>query len=300
MAGISVICPQCGKNVTVPPQSVPKAEQLYQFLKQKRTEAKSVPNPITGNPPAVPLDPSNLEETFGNIGENELSRWLDEFWTTVSTDGDFNGEYPESAVNGTVPDADIAATLVRYQQFIVLYKILLGVVFLVGIALGLFAHALYVRHEIAASTAKLAHTQKNVVIGNLYYLDVNGERLPDADAVVIFLPMDRLPPFKFASSGLRPADRLEGDNVQQIEEFGGRCLRTGADGSFEFPYQKDRRYFVLMISAHVERENSEIDLASLRTLKKYFRNPVELLDQFCFHYEELQTSQETINFPHTF
>ncbi len=63
--------------------------------------------------------------------------------------------------------------------------------------------------------------------------------------------------------------------------------RTGAMGEFFLPLRKSGRFWVLMISSHAKRDEAEpIDNNTLVELRRFFRNPAELIGEYCFALEE--------------
>ncbi|MDR1963435.1 MAG: hypothetical protein LBQ50_06625 [Planctomycetaceae bacterium] len=325
-AGQTVVCPQCGERLTVPAQSVAQAEMLYQFLKRKRitektekaektaeriakkTRTTSLQQQPAGLP--VPVQERGNAETdeepnfsLEELDHEDVDRWIKEFWTTqpkgneIVTDQPFTAEPAESA--RSIPEnREIEAMTFRQHQTWLLFRTWLFIVFLLGFVGG-FSICLFVTDfrkgdSESNGSARAVPSSENLVTGKLFYRGIDGERIPDADAVVLFLPLDRIPTFPISGVGLRPGDShllSTGDSVQQIEEMGGMFQRTNADGTFSFQYKNKGRYLALMISSHSKRSDSEPDTATLRELQRFFRNPKELLDNYRFNREEYELEQ---------
>lgn len=105
MAGRVVVCPQCGTRLAVPLQSDPTAEAVYKAQRERRAAEKAagIPSQPSHQGPLPGLftspTPSKPGEHPGDIGKNhghsatpaetpetdeELDRWIDDFWKTPS------------------------------------------------------------------------------------------------------------------------------------------------------------------------------------------------------------------------
>ncbi|MDR2116350.1 MAG: hypothetical protein LBP87_08210 [Planctomycetaceae bacterium] len=330
-AGQIVVCPQCGERLTVPAQSVAQAETLYQFLKQKRLAEKNVKT--TGNLPLqqstqqsaklsaqqsvqqsakLPLSKTVPEKKYEEIDEEpnfsleeldteDVDRWIKEFWTTQSKENNVVTEQPHTAKPVSPPantNNETAAMAIRQHETWLLFRTWLIIVFLFGLVGG-FSLCLFinsVRKNISENnnSAKPVLSEENVVTGKLYYRGFDGERIPDADAVVMLLPLDRIPTFPISGSGLRPDDNhhpATEDSIQQIKEIGGMFQRTDADGLFSIQYENKGRYLILMISSHTKRSDAVPDAVTIRELKRFFRNPQELLSDYSSSHDEYELDQ---------
>jgi DNA-directed RNA polymerase subunit M/transcription elongation factor TFIIS len=266
-AGQLVVCPQCGERLTVPAQSVAQAETLYQFLKQKRLAEKngkkvdlqSLPKSIDSSLPVreriqdqvqVPLQENRNRETDeeqnGSLEEcdpEEMDRWIKEFWTTQPNENKTATEnisvsvsVPPAPTQSVAENRETAAITIRQHETWLLFRTWLFIVFLFGLVggFGLCSFFTGFRKNISEidGSAKPVLSSENFVAGKLYYRGFDGERIPDADAVVLLLPLNRIPTFPISGVGLRPEDNhlsSAEDSVQQIKEIGGAFQRTGAD-----------------------------------------------------------------------
>jgi hypothetical protein len=324
-AGQLVVCPQCGERLTVPTQSVAQAETLYLFLKQKRLAEKNSKNadlPSSQKTTDLPIpvrkqiqeqvQETKIEDTDEELNSSleefdseNMDHWLKEFWTTQPNENKTaTNNIPISVSVQPTPIQPVAenhetvAITVRQHETWLLFRTWLFIVFLFGLVGGFSICSFFAdfRKNIAEidGSAKSVLSSENFVAGKLYYRGFDGERIPDADAVVLFLPLDRIPTFPISGVGLRPTDHhfssVE-DNAQQIKEIGGVFQRTGADGTFLIQYENKGRYLVLMISAHSKRSDSEPDTTTIRELKRFFRNPKELLGDYHFSHEEYEFDQ---------
>lgn len=318
MFGRTVACPQCGGQIKVPFESDPKAEELYRFMKTRRAEERVTPQssdsarestdkasgrkdlPAKPRPskaaspgavPAgktVPAGGSELRE-IERLDTEEIDHWIEEFWATIPEDEAGRGEMPVPT-RPVMPDRPDRSTdpmdrHVSRSAFLVI----LSVALFLGFSAGLVAHYLFsgVRAETRDKERPVA--QKILVSGKLFYRNVLGKRTPDADAVVLLLPQTRAPAFPVSTKGLRPNDEHfdpNGENVAKIEEFGGVFRRTGADGSFSASLPDQGRYLVLLISSHEKRDDAELELETEEELRRFFRQPAELIGDYCYYLEE--------------
>lgn len=298
MFGRIVVCPQCGQRIEVPFESDPNAESLYRFMKQKRAEEKAARSEDT---------PTVDRTDFEDLEPDEVDRWIDEFWATVPENGDVSRDripHPHRPPGGPGSVAEsVELTLGAFAtgKTWFHFNVLLVIVFLLGVCGGFLFHYVLVgfpEREQPRAAAELPLA----VEGRLQYRTPEGDRIPDADAVVLLLPLDRIPALTVSGSGLRPDDKgaEPGAAAQVIEEWGGVFRRTGVDGSFGFSLPLEGRYLVLAISSHARREVLESDPATLQQLSRFFRDPLELLEEYCFVCEEYDFVRGTTILRYTF
>jgi hypothetical protein len=322
-AGQMVVCPQCGERLTVPSQSVAQAETLYQFLKQKRLAEKNAPkthSPSLQQAAKLPLQTIVQEKKNEEIDEEpnfsleelnteDVDRWIKEFWTTQSNENNIiTKPYTTEPVAQPIPAShENTAVTIRHHETWLLFRTWLFIVFLFGVVGGFGICSFFnsFRKDISGnnSVAKPVLSAEHIITGKLYYRGFDGERIPDADAVIMLLPLDRPPTFPISGNGLRPDDNqhlLTEDSVQQIKEIGGVFQRTDADGTFSIHYETTGRYLILMISSHAKRSDSAPDTTTIRDLKRFFRNPQELLGDYSFSQDEYELDQGIYVIRHIF
>jgi hypothetical protein len=332
-AGQLVVCPQCDERLTVPTQSVAQADTLYQFLKQKRLAEKNGKKSDIQTLPKIAQKSADSrlpvrervrvqenangeieEEANGSLEEidsGDMDRWIKEFWTIQSNENKIATEnirnlvsvlpipVQQEPIQPVAENRETAAITIRQHETWLLFRTWLFIVFLFGLVGGFGICSFFTdfRKNISKinGSATSVLTSENFVSGKLYYRGFDGERIPDADAVVLLLPLDRIPTFPFSGVGLRPDDNhlsSTEDSVQQIKEIGGVFQRTDADGTFLIQYKNKGRYLILMISAHSKRSDAEApDAATIRELKRFFRNPKEILSNYHFSHEEYEFDQ---------
>jgi len=307
--GSVVDCPRCHKPVVVPPQSVPQAEQLYQILKNKRSESPDTHTdpivlPVPNNTLSEPTMPESAWNELGdNVDEADLNQWIDELWTAHPA----NRQESDPTQYSTLPlipnpisGEEIALSTLqkRYNLTVTLLYVSSAVALFIGILFGILIHAFFVPSTRPHSFPVIEGTGANEVTGTLFYRNENGDRWADVDAAIIFLPMDRPTVQLFSPQGLRPEDKIDDDTVQLIQERGGMYARADASGSFTLPYQAGTRYFVVLISAHQMR-TGEIKPSILQELRRYFRNP-ELFGENCLSTDEYEWFGGKHSLRHTF
>jgi len=293
MFGRIVVCPQCGKRIEVPFESDPKAEALYYFMKQQRAGEKATEQAVRKGPLTEP---------------DEFDRWIDEFWMSVPDHHIEGNAVPPPWKPAESEQAQSALAPLWNRQTRWLFRLLLVVVFLLGCFGGFILHFLFVSgraggRETSAVPETATSSQNIRVEGELSYRNSEGARMPDADAVVLFLPLDRIPAIPISSHGLVPNDVRfdpDGEASQQIKELGGVFQRTGADGSFAFPLRDEGRYLALTISSHLHRDEQGLSPATIRDLQRFFRDPHELLGDYCYAREEYDVKPGTYLIRQTF
>ncbi|MDR2705285.1 MAG: hypothetical protein LBC02_05870 [Planctomycetaceae bacterium] len=287
------------QNSTDSPLPVPVQKQIQKQIPEQIQEQVQVQENRNGETDEEPN--GSLEE----VDPEDMDRWIKEFWTTQPNENKTvteNIPAPTSVqpipVQPVAENHEAAALTIRQQETWFLFRTWLFIVFLFGLVggFGLCSFFTDIRKNISAfnGSAKPVLSSDNFVTGKLYYRGFDGERIPDADAVVILLPLDRIPTFPISGVGLRPSDNQFSsteDSVQQIKEIGGVFQRTDADGTFLIQYENKGRYLLLMISAHSKRSDAEPDSTTIRELKRFFRNSKELLGDYHFSCEEYEFDQ---------
>ncbi len=257
---------------------------------------------VDGPRPEYPADTNDSMDELEDLEPDEVDGWIEEFWATVpETEGLSNR--PRTLRNAAANDsehgeneqAEMASSVSRYQQTVLLFRVWLMVVFLIGLVAGIYLHSVYadwrLRHKENASHAGTEHADATITVsGNLYHRDFDGRPTADADAVVIVLPQKSVPKIPITVDGLRPNDELfdpNGDSVQQIIEIGGAFQRTGTGGEFSLPLKKSGKYLVMMVSSHAKRDEAKpTDPTVIRELRVFFRNPTELIGEYRYALEE--------------
>ncbi|MCL2004673.1 MAG: hypothetical protein FWG73_00775 [Planctomycetaceae bacterium] len=290
--GSAVDCPKCKKSLVVPPQSSPQAEQLYQMLKNRRLEETAAP-PAEDAAQSEPNAPeSALDELCTNFDEAYLNQWITELWSkSLEPFPPLPPDLPQTAPPDAVPEpilGEIAliALKKRYKLVVTLLYVSATLAFFIGIGFGIFIRGLYVPSAHPVHWAE-SGSGVNEVSGTLHYVNENGERRADVDAVIIALPMERPLGLLLSSEGLRPDDLVNNDTVQLIQELGGMYARADATGSFSLPYREGERYHVIRISAYRMPSGGAFSPSEQQVLRRYFHDS-ELFEGYTIRIEEFQ------------
>ncbi len=345
MLGKSVVCPDCGNRIEVPFESDPRAETLYLRMKQRTSGTTSTPSESsTVSTPSIQQTspkpqsrsdlpkPSSASPTsptltdLSQIGSGQVDVWLESLWADIPDSGvveDVQRYHDPStrrtnkiSEEETPPDrSNVDRTmpvLGSDSAWLPLAAAFLLVVFLVGVSCGFVLRPLIAPDRATAgnsgASGESGAGRNAAVNGKLSFETPEEKSMPDADAVVIFLPTARSPVVPLSGRGLRPQDGGETetadmlDSTQQIEELGGKCLRTDVDGKFSLTVDADGRYLGILISSHAIRPtdakwNAETD----RNLRRFFREPADLLGNYRFLCEEYELKKgETLSVQYNF
>jgi hypothetical protein len=300
MAGRTVRCPQCGKPIVVPRSTEQQAQELYQ-TQVATAKSRVVPPPLpnaAGQPMAA--KPSKTADT-----ESNLDDWIDQFWTSIPEEE--STVKPPLAPPFPSPQnvSESATNALRQKQTLVLFRIWLAIIFIIGFVFGFAFRSFFLgktnnTQDPSGVTVNSAPAlTDSVITGKLYYRGVGREKLPDADAVILFIPKDKTPAVSMSVKGLRPDDNAGagGEGVQQIEEMQGLFCRAGANGEFSIPYKRSGKYLAIFISAQLTRpdESEGLDRETLKTLKLYFKRPQDLVGNYTYISEEYEFTSGTYN-----
>ena len=313
--GSVVNCPRCQKSAVVPLHTDMRAEQLYQMLKSKRAaEAATAPpvnNALSINNTALVDDAvsepnapeSAWDDLGGNVDDAELNKWIEELWmkSSVGQSVPNTDKFTELSAPVSASAADEIALFTlqkRYKYTLILLYVSATIAFCVGLLFGMAIRGFYVQTTHPIHTAENG-MGTNVIAGTIFFTNENGERRADVDAVIICLPMDRMPSPLFPSEGLRPEDIVNNNTVQLIHELGGMYGRADANGAFTLPYREGVRYLVIKISAHRSQPGGVLPPSILQELRRYFRDP-DLFGRNSVHTDEVVWSGGRYNLRHVF
>ena len=330
MLGKSVACPDCGNRIEVPFESDPRAESLYLRMKHRsfgqtppapQSSAQSEPSiqqsspkpKSRPSPPGQAQPPSSPEVSRAAI--EQVDEWIEKLWADIPDSGaalEPRTPLPATDVDKKVKtspatDSVLIRTLWNDPNALRLAAALLAIVFLVGVGSGFALRTLVVSGR--SDGSPLPSPGKAIAVtGKLSFETPDEKPLPDADAVVIFLPIERIPIAPLNGSGLWLQDGTESAEnepsviVQQIEELGGKCLRADAEGKFSFSVDAAGRYLGILISSHAVRSaETKWSAETDRNLRRFFREPAELFGNYRFRCEEYDLRKgETLSVQYNF
>ena len=238
---------------------------------------------------------SAWDELGGNVDEAELNRWIDALWEREPAAMSSVRETTTLTNTAVITnDISLIALEKRYKLALTLLWVSASIAFLLGLITGIVIRGLYVPTYPLPMAGEYASA--NEITGTILYPNENGERRPDVDAVIIFLPKDRIPSPLFESQGIRPGDELNNDTVQLIRELGGMYDRTDANGAFRLQYQEGVRYIVIMMSANLVQEENVVQPKIRQELVRYFRDP-DMFGKHSLSVEEFTGTGGTVQFP---
>lgn len=169
---------------------------------------------------------------------------------------------------------------------------------LAGVATAAFVAGLLIGRQPAADVARTspaaaAPTRLIELAGQLTYKSPAGE-VPDKDAAVIVMPMDKLPPRPLAPIDLipqRPAPKDDHAIVKAIRDLGGEYARSSDTGQF-FLYLPPGKYHVWLLSHSTERPPGIMPRPedALET-GKYFHPPDVLFGKQKYRFSTLELQQ---------
>ena len=329
MLGQSVVCPDCERRIEVPFESDPRAEAMYQRMKQRKTNptapkseqsapSEQLPQQSSPTPQTQPDLSKPIRTTALSIPElspdeaEQIDEWIDRLWTDVP-DASVLSEtrhyrvpfQDENGARKVVPVPPIDSPLKRTLGGDPVLRMLLIVVFLLGIGSGFTLRSLV---GFSRNVADNSGSKGIAVQGKLTFETPDEKPMPDTDAVVIFLPIKSNVLFPINGRGLRPPDGAETsdeerfDAVQQIEELGGQYVRADTEGKFAFPLNASGRYLGILISSHAVRPpevrwNAETE----QSLRRFFREPSDLVGNYRFLCDEYELNAgETLSVQYNF
>lgn len=119
----------------------------------------------------------------------------------------------------------------------------------------------------------------------------DGRERPDSGAVIILLPKDARPAEKLPADGLRPGEPKPSDlhpSVAAIRRWGGDYVRSDASGRFHLRAPHGGEFFLLVISAHADRNGKRPELEHLAQIGRFFLPAVDLLGERAYEWRTIR------------
>jgi hypothetical protein len=141
-----------------------------------------------------------------------------------------------------------------------------------------------------------------VVDGRIELVDAVGDRTGDLDAIVIALPVDRVPRQRLTAIGLGAIDPTpDPDNktLQSLIEAGGAYDRTRDDGGYSLVLPHAGDYRIVVISGNVDRPKGQgINPGARAELGRFFDDPDWLIGnrKYLTRVEECKGPVTTLSF----
>jgi hypothetical protein len=194
----------------------------------------------------------------------------------------YEDEEDEPRVEGTMLPFDPAkVTLPR--SLLYMQGVLLGVVALVGFALGILVGA-------GTSSVTVVDEPVPCVISGRIALRTQGDNtLEDHGAVAMVFPQGARPEAKLEILGLRPRDPEPPQDhpvVLAIRNLGGDYARADQDGAFRLHLPDRGKYFLLIISANRRNSDPEIPRPILAQIGRFFQLAPDLFAGYDYRWQE--------------
>jgi hypothetical protein len=244
-AGAVVLCPACKNKVVVPippkPGETPSGEPA--LAAQQPAEIGQAATAMVADEAAPDVIASEEDDSGIPFPEFTVYDYETEF---IYETGD-EDEGPRETV-----DFDLVAVprWVLYAQ-----GVLLGVVALLGFAFGVIMGSAAPRlKETAQQSGPLT------ISGEVAYNAGDNLPTPDSGAAVLLVPEDARPEQKAAVSSFLPGGALVDASdpaVLSLRQIGGDFTRADGRGEFRLVAPQPGPYFLLIISAHLDRPVSE-------------------------------------------
>lgn len=240
--------------------------------------------------PAVPLDGPPIESSASSVVADPFAQFLvydDE------TELVYDDEEDEPRAEGTMLPFD-PAKVTFPRSLLYIQGVLLGVVTLVGFALGIL---------VGGGTGSVAVVDEPVpcVISGRIALRTQGDNtIVDQGAVAMVFPQGARPETKLEIVGLRPRDPeppADHPAVLAIRNLGGDYARADQDGAFRLHVPDRGKYFVLVISANRRSLDPEIPRSVLVEVGRFFQLAPDLFAGYEYRWQaETVRGDRQLNF----
>lgn len=182
--------------------------------------------------------------------------------------------YESPAVRSDQGSSGLDDRIAVPRYVLLVQGVLLGVVALVAFALGLLVGGGFFAQPVAVAG------QPCKVQGTVSYA-LRGATLPDAGAVIMFLPQTKDPGRRLAADGLRPDDPLGQAplaGAEELRNMGGAYARADEQGRFEVQLADPGTYFVLFLSGNARRQaGQDVQTQDLVKISRFVDGASDLL-----------------------
>ena len=251
---MTATCPRCQQELTVP-----AAERVASAAAHAAGQAAVAPPAEVSFPP--PEDSEKDDNPFAQFAVFDETELI------------YDAPAPPPALNA-VPSTAIDRRVSVPRYVLLSQGVLLGFVALAAFTLGLLVGASFF------SQPAIVAGQPCKVNGTISYASGTGN-LPDAGAVVIFLPQTRDPGRRVSAQGLRPDEAVPDAPLaaaQELRDMGGAYTRADEQGRYEVQLADRGTYYVLVISSQAGRQAGEdVNRQDLVKINRFVENAADLL-----------------------
>lgn len=193
-----------------------------------------------------------------------------------------------------VPESLLPEGISVPRRMVYVYGGLIAVV-----ALFFFLFGLMTGKNLDRTRSMLAapEVEKCVVTGSVLFKQDN-QRLPDAESLVILMPIQSTPDVRPQGEALHPSQKaaVDSPDAQLIRTFGGEVARVDGAGQFRVTLAGDQTYDMLIISAN-RKSDQGID-RELRAVWGRVFVPIEpVIGEQASRSSQIQTRQQVVELP---
>jgi predicted nucleic acid-binding Zn-ribbon protein len=302
-AGTEIGCPTCGVSQRVPIE--PSAEQEVEEIGAVAVEEEPVScldEPATAEDLDDEVMDAEVDEdqqplVFGPsadrppiLDEVDLSKTIDLNYppvaSAVSADVPPPPPLPSEAERDQVPPTPrLPIPWAIYAQALLLLCVAVGALsagYYWGYQDGSAVQIEPSEQAVAVAEPQDGFADEEVLLdGRILWTPSPGTSSGDASASFVALPQDRIPHSSLPMAGLQPGSEDSADtqaSVAAIRAIGGVFTRAESDGTLAAVLPREGRYYLLVISRNVLRQEDQPILArDLAQMKQYFAVPEGLI-----------------------
>jgi len=255
-----------------PPGSIPTVQASPPAVSESETPGGKA---LRGKPPGGEVAPAPTSEKIGNSPAS-LSAWMNPVERSTSS-----VPRTSEAAARLKPRPEDALLLLSRRAVYALAGLLFALSLVAFTAGYLIGRGRRPPADESAGVDVSARSDPVALEGGVIYSAAPGQYKPDAGAVAIALPVDKVPPEKLSSTGLRPDDADESDSASTTNALtacGGAVAWANEDGDFQLVVPQPGEYYVLLISQHAKRPSGKaIAKSDLDQLAAYFADGASLI-----------------------
>ena len=175
------------------------------------------------------------------------------------------------------------------------------IVYFQGALLGVVAATFFVFGLMVGNLTSGAGSQAEQklncrVSGQVAYLR-SGQKVADANSVVVMLPVDKKPDQRTDSTPVHPSsfEPLDNPAIERVTSLGGAIVRVNERGSFDLTVDGPQEYYVLIVSANRGRDEGQgISKPQKAAIGTFFKPAEGVIGDQAFYWGVVYADRESI------
>ncbi len=197
-----------------------------------------------------------------------------------------------AADNLPVKDSATNSNSISLPRWIVYFQgAMLGVVAATFFVFGLMVG------NLTSGAGSMAEQKINCRVSGQVTYSRGDKNVPDINGVVLLLPVDKSPDQRADSAPVHPDsfEPLDNPAIDSVTFLGGAIVRVNEQGSFDVTIDGPQEYYLLIVSAHKDRDESkEFTKQQKAAIGTFFRPAEGVIGDQAFYWLTLYADRDSI------